>query len=148
MAGATGVAAAATSFIPFVDLITVPTASAASAGLYGAARIAEQTGRGIIPKKILSFIKKQKPIARKILRVAKRHRGKGMAGSGISDTAKKILKLAGVGAGAAALAYASHVLNASPQDLQSINRVIEEVPTAISSWSGPALGGAIDIIPK
>ena len=88
MAGATGVVAAASTFIQFVNLISTPTASAATAGLYGAATLAEQAGRGNqLPPKFANFVKKH-PAKVKMIIEAVRKVGRGVQGQG------KKLKLA------------------------------------------------------
>ena len=78
--GAVGVVGAASAFIPGVDLISVPTASALALGLKGAATVAKTSGRGnVLPVKHLNFIKKNPDKARMIIQnLRKVQSGKGM----------------------------------------------------------------------
>lgn len=75
MSGAVGVLGAASAFIPGIDLISVPTAGAISAGLSGLSTISRTSGRGIgsvkhpeLPKYVHWHIKNKPAEMKKILK--------------------------------------------------------------------------------
>ncbi len=100
LAGAVGIAGAASAFIPGVDLISVPAASAISLGLSSAGKVLKTSGRGLsiagggLPPKILSYVRKNPKAAKSVLAKFKRDiKGGGCSGSG--KKVKALLATAG-----------------------------------------------------
>ena len=84
-AAAVGALGAASALIPGVDIISVPTASAAALGLKSAGLALKTSGRGQLakklPKRILDIIRKDPHQAKKALDKARRDKGKGIVKS-------------------------------------------------------------------
>ncbi len=103
LAGAVGIAGAASAFIPGIDLISVPAAGAVSLGLKSVGTVLKTSGRGInlagsgfkLPAKIEKYVKAHPVEAKRVLAVYKRQKmPKKQAGKG------KKIKAALVTAGA------------------------------------------------
>ena len=90
--GAVGLLGAASAFIPGVDLISVPAATAGALGLKSAAHILKTSGRGMkkIPQKYLKAVR-ENPIILDYVQKAL-----GQKGSGIIETFQNLGKLASI----------------------------------------------------
>ncbi len=112
-AGAVGIAGAASAFIPGVDLISVPAASAAALGLKSVAHLARTSGRGVnlagsgIPQKHQKYIYKNPHITSIIAKHAKK---KKQIGYGRAAQFTAALGIAGTSAAAGAYGLYQYLL--------------------------------------
>lgn len=73
LAGAVGIAGAASAFIPGVDLISVPAAGAVSLGLKSVGTVLKTSGRGMgLPSKIKKYVQNHPKEAKRVLAIFKK----------------------------------------------------------------------------
>lgn len=89
--GATGLNLA-TSWVPGLDVLTVPGLTGVSASLGLTSKALEMSGRGIISKEILEYIKLNKELSKKILLKSKNQKGAGNKTDKIIKIGKQIYK--------------------------------------------------------
>jgi len=157
--GAVGLLGAASAFIPGIDLISVPAASAAALGLKSGAHLLKTSGRGLklagqgriksIPVKHRKYLLKYPKVAQSIATIAHSGSGLKLAGSGKASRFAAALGIAGTSAGLGAYAMYQWML-AHPADAAKI--AAQGTASLASKWlsgQGTTLaGGAEEKMPK
>ncbi len=132
-AAAIGAAGTASAFIPGVDLISVPAASAAALGLKSASLALKTSGRGLsipggslygrgngsglklagqgLPKRVISYLKKHPAIAKNIAKMSQNNIGAvNMRGKGASSKFAATVGVAGTSAAVGAYAMYQYMM--------------------------------------
>jgi hypothetical protein len=106
LAASVGAVGAISAFVPGIDLISVPMASAAALGLKSASLALKTSGRGLTPS-ARKFAKKHPNKAREIIRLL----DTGYKGGKLSKRTKNILKIVGASGLTGALGFLGWAMN-------------------------------------